>query len=274
MAIDVLPFPDIFKACYQVLQEKLVPLHYVQLTELALQRLGLSRSDVNWQRQIEDVREKFVEAGRNDTFYTGAPLCLAGLRWWFPINQLRLLRPTEGIIIEGNAQCGADGAFKALMRDPYMKIKSQAQIEWVKMSRANGLVIEEHVANWFKAKWPDFYQPPDNEGVWSAWCDHDFKLNIDGKVFKVDVFGQRLNGHYGNPGNGKRRVDLHLACKIVGQNVLWEAIYTSRTFDSLVFAEFGLWPEMLVVFLNCKKAGIDYQFVKSYLMPEKMNFAA
>lgn len=244
-------------------------MHYVQLTELALQKLELSRNDVNWQRQIEDVREKFAKTGRNDTFYIGSPLCLVGLRWWFTLTQQSLFRQTDGIIIESDLQCSRDGAFKALLRDPYMGIKNpKASREQVKMGRVNGLIIEEHVANWFKTKWPEFYQPPDNEGVWEAWCAHDFKLNLGDQVLKVDVFGPSWDGKYGN--HGKERVDLHLACNITGQNILWEAFYTKDTFDSLVFIELGILPERLIVFLNCKRAGIDYRAIRNFLMPEKM----
>ncbi len=266
MAIDTLQMTKFFEVCRSVLEQELRPIHYAALTEKALTKLGLTRRDVNWSRQIEDVREKMLLAGRYETFYTGAPHCLAGFRWWFEGDQLRLLNPSKGIEIPGSASDGVNGAFEALMRSPDMKIKTNAPTEWVMKSRASGLVIEKHVASWFEQNWPEFYRSPDNNGQWSLVCDHDFKLEINGKVYKVDVTGKRLNGNYGNPGAGKKTIDFHLLCEVVGRNVLWRSVYLGRNYKNIISPEGqlfgGMWPERMVVWLNCLRDNIDYTAIK------------
>lgn len=265
MAVDTLPFNAIFPVCRKILDRELRLIHYAELTRLALVQLGLNDNDVNWQRQIEDVREKMLLAGQYDTFYTGKPHCLAGVSWWFESSQLRLLNPSSGVVIPGDATAGADGAFEALMRDPFMKVKTSAPCEKIARGRANGIVLEKHVAYWFQTRWPEFYLPPDNEGQWSAWCDHDFKLKINGNTYKIDVSGKKLNGSYGNPGQGKRRVDFHLICEIVNHDIIWRSVYRGKNYTDLILPEGqsfgGIWPERMIVWLNCLKHKLDYRSI-------------
>lgn len=264
MGLDTLPFPTIFPVCVDILRENLIPTHYVELTKAALLKLGLTPNDVNWQRQIEDVREKLLQAGRYETFYIGDPYCLGGLRWWFETGQLRLLHPTQGITIPGNAQSGVNGAFEALMRFPEYKIKNpNAPLENRTYTCARGLVLQEHISDWFKQKWPKFWLPPENHKQWKTGCSHDFRLNIDGDIIKIDVSGPRLNGTFGNPGNGKHLTDFHLICEIIGQDVLWRDIRRGTEYQSILFPEAGICPERLVVWLNCLKHNIDYKAIKS-----------
>lgn len=273
MAIDTLPMSEMFSTCYKILKRKLVPIHYATLTEMALAEQGLSKSDVHWERQIEDVREKMLQAGRYETFYTGRPLCLAGIRWWFENEQQRLFHPTDGITIPGNATSGADGAYEALMRDPYMQKKTSAPDDRIARTRANGLVLEKHVARWFKELWPRFYLPPDNEGQWKRFCDHDFKLKVDGKTYQVDVSGPRLNGQFGNPGQGKRKTDFHLICEITGQDVAWRSVYQGKDYQGVILPEGGIYPERMIVWLNCRQNQVDYEAVKNSVL-ENIRVAA
>jgi hypothetical protein len=266
MANDTLPMSEMFSACHEVLQREMRPLRYTELTEMALGDLGLSKADVCWRRQIEDVREKMLLAGQYDSFYVGAPHCLGGLRWWFRNGQLRLLHPTPGIVIPGNATWGAAGAHEALRRDPYLKIKSSVPREKIAWARARGFVLEKHVAGWFKENWPDFYLPPENEREWRRGSNHDFKLRVDGRVFKVDVSGPRQDGQFGNPGQGKRRADFHLICEIVGRDVLWKSVFAGGDYGRVIFPDFtGIWPERMAVWLNCKRDGIDYEAIAGAL---------
>lgn len=79
MARDTLSMTEIFPACQAVLLEAWEPLHYVGLTRRAVARLGVLPESLNWNRQIEDVREKLLDARRYGLAYTGAPECLAFL---------------------------------------------------------------------------------------------------------------------------------------------------------------------------------------------------
>lgn len=266
MANDTVPMPEMFDACYRVLSKELAPIHYATLTKLALESLGLSEQDIHWQRQIEDVREKMLLAGYQDAFYIGQPYCLAGLRWWFYTGQARLFHPTQGIIIPGNASSGIKGAFEALMRNGEMITKTSASYGQIAIARARGLVLENHVADWFELNWPEFFLPPDNKAKWQLPCPHDFKLKVDSQTYEVDVSGPRSNGTYGNPGKGKRRVHFHLVCDVIGRDILWKSAVTGSRFNGSIHPDSdGIYPEKMIVWLNCKKYGVDYDRIKQVL---------
>lgn len=251
------PMTWFFAACSRVLDEQLVPMHYRELTASALEAVGMARADVDWQRQVEDVREKFAEAGRHGAAYLGSPLCLVVKRDWFGADQADLF-PATSIYIDGNATAGLHGAFEALMRDEFMKQKTRAPKESVRLGRARGLVIQAHVAEWFAARWPLYYRAADNEGRWSEWCAHDFKLHVRGRTYLVDVSGRTVAGEYGNHG-GKTPVDLHLLCDFADDCVSWDGVVRGRDFVGNVPPTKWTSPARMVAWLNCERAGLDYQ---------------
>jgi hypothetical protein len=266
MANNTVPMSEMFKACHDVMCRELAMMHYAKITELALDHLGVPIKSISWHRQIEDVREKMLLAGQFGTFYIGQPSCLGGLKWWFENAQRRMIHPTEGIRIAGHASHGVGGAFEALMRDEEMTKKTNAPIERVRKGRARGLVLQAHVTGWFGEKWPEFYRPPDNKGLWKQSCNHDFKLAVGDKVFEIDVSGPRSNGTFGNPGGGKRVADFHLICEIVGKNVWWRSVVEGEKFTKDISPDFdGVWPERMIVWLNCERDGIDYKEIKAQL---------
>lgn len=268
MANDVLPLRDMVDACEAILRETLRPLHYAGLTDMAAQRLGYASNEWNYKRQIEDVREHILQAGRKRMIYFPAPYCMGAIDWWFDDGQLCLIHPSSGIVIPGHAEHGADGAFEAVMRHQYMDPKGETRPEPLARRRARGLVLEKHVAGWFRDNWPQFYQPPDNDARWKQPCAHDFKLVVDGRTYLVDVSGPSANGMYGNPGNGKATTGLHLICEITGQDVLWRSVLSGKEYVSNINPDFhGKTPESMAVWLNCYKCGIDYRALAAQRMP-------
>lgn len=249
-------FTKLFPACRDALDEARRPLHYHELTRRGLARIGVPIRDIQFSEVCEDVREKLLIAEQYDTFYTGKPLRLAALRSWFKTEQ-PLLFQFDTIVIPGNASAGARGAYEGLMRYAYMLQKTTME------RRASGLVLEQHVALWFKEHWPTFYQPPDNAGQWDKPCDHDFKLAIGNTVLKVDVSGPRYNGQFGNPGNGKHRTHLHLICEIGGQDVYWRGVVAGREYNDIVVPELARSPLQMVVWLNCLQDSIAYDIVSN-----------
>ena len=260
MACDVAPMEELFHECFRVLQQEFCPLHYAELTEKALANLSLSKNDVNWVRQVEDVREKMLQTGQYGSFYIGKPLCIGGLRCWFEKRQLSLFKPTEGIFIAGNVSAGIEGAFEAVMRSPFMiKKYPSASDERRMFALAQGLVIEQHISKWFQAQYPNFYQHSDNYHQWQRPCDHDFKLCLDNRAFKVDVTGKRLNGKFGNPGKGKKTTDLHLVCEVIDDAVRFISVIPGKHYSGEIFPEKdGIPPERMIVWLNCVKNKLPY----------------
>lgn len=246
---------DLLPACNHVLSERLTPLHYRSLTKLAIAHLGYHEQQVNMFRAIEDVRERLPMRRSTDVFYTGKPDFLMAKRQWFRNVQIPLLQP-DVIRIPGSAQCGYLGAFEALMRDPHMLDKWHGDAERRNRKRAAGMVLEQHVARWFQQQWPEFYQPPDNHGIWNKPCSHDFKLDIAGKVVLVDVAGR---GDYGYKNPSKTSTDLHLLCSIDGDDVIWEGVAPGKLYNQHVVPEESISPINMIVWMNCHKFGVSYQ---------------
>ena len=262
MANDVAPMMELFQACSEVLDQAKVPMHYRELTLASLQRIDYDKAKVNWSRQIEDVREKMLLAGRFNTFYTGRPLgCLAAKRDWFEtgrffatVNQEQII-PIDPSIVESVA-------YEALMRVPHMLQRNlYASQERRNAALARGFTIEFPVRQHFREQWPEFYKPPANEGIWERWCDHDFRLEVGPYNWKIDVSGPDQNGQYSNP--GKRTADLHLLCRKDDGHILWEAVERGERFQGIVPLGFAKSPLVFTVFLNCYKHGLPYDRLKA-----------
>jgi len=262
VANDVVPMPKLFQACSKVLDDNKRPMHYRGLTLAGLQKLGRSKEGVNWTRQIEDVREKMLEAGQYGTFYLGKPYCLAAKRDWFitdrffaPIGQSQRISIDPGLI--------ETVTFEALMRQPYMQKKNPFANEGRRLAAlAKGLAIEAPVKQFFREQWPDFYLQPDNEGKWTIPCDHDFWLLVDGYRWKIDVCGPNQYEEYRNPGQGKKSVAFHLLCRRESGYIIWEAVHKGENFQGTVTLENAISPLVFIVFLNCYKYGVPYDELK------------
>lgn len=250
---------DLFPACIQVLNEHLRPLHYAkELTPMALNALGVMKSDVLFHKEAENVREKLLLAGQYGTFYTGPPLYCAAFRHWFQSDR-QLLLAVDHVEIPGNARAGAEGAHEALQRYPYMFLhnKNLHNTEVRYRALANGLVIEQHVTQWFEEKYPEFYAPPDNHRNWRMPCSHDFKLKIGRKTYLIDVCGPDKNGLYGRRGE-KKPTDLHLECRMHNKSVFFEGVIRGENFKERIDPATIFSPIAFLVWLNCSKYGIKY----------------
>jgi hypothetical protein len=266
MAHDVVSMTDIFPACRDILDKHERPLHYAQMTELALGLLRIPVSRVNLSRQIEDVREKMLLERRHGSFYVGFPYCYAAVDSWFVNNQFDLFNHRPPILIPGNTTSGINGAYEALQRYPNMEIKNQAANENTrKLACARGLVIERHVADWFKKRWPEIVLSPNNHEVWDRPCNHDFKLQVANRTFNIDVFGPKLDGTYGKPPK-KKPTDFHLMCQTNGKDILWEGVITRKQYnrENYLIPEIGRPPIQMIVWLNCIKHNIPYDVVRAH----------
>lgn len=252
---------DLFPVCVKVLDREKIPIHYLKLTAMALEReMDVFLPKSAFMKNAENVREKLLCAEQRGTFYTGSPLCMGALRHWFKTDQLQFT--TDWITIQGNAQAGAAGAFESLMRSRYMVINNPSlrNTELLNKARSSGLVLEQHVSEWFKWHYPTLYQPPDNYGLWDRPCNHDFKLLIHGQPLQVDVAGPDWNGKYGKRGR-KPKAEVHLLCRIAGKDCVFEGVVGGEDFTENVIPLTAFSPTAFLVWLNCCKEGIDYKSV-------------
>ena len=248
---------DLFPACNSILEAELRPIRYDDLAKKAVEVLGYQWKDVDDDKVVEDVREKLPMRSDFGIAYSGAPHCLMAKSHWFNGYQLPLLN-SDTIRIPGNAWSGVLGAFEALMRSPTMLDKWNGDVNKRNHARAKGLVIEQHVTDWFAAQWPAFYHDPENHEQWEKHCDHDFQLWVDGKNIHIDVAGLGKNGCYG--GSHKRTTHFHLMCRAdqESKDIFWEGVVSGAEFSNAIFAENAVSPVRFVVWLNCNKFGIDY----------------
>jgi hypothetical protein len=135
-----------------------------------------------------------------------------------------------------------------------------ANTEALNRGRARGFVIERHVAAWFERRFESLYRHPDNHGRWTDPCDHDFKLDIGDKTYRVDVAGPDRYGKF-RMHPRKPKADLHLLCRIDGKDVAWIGVETGQAFAELGEVDHLLVtsPHRMMVWLNCISAGIDYR---------------
>lgn len=256
----VVPQCELFQECAMVLEESLRPMHYRDLSLQAIKRLGYRESQVSMFRVIEDVREKMLVKGRFGTGYLGKPHCLAFKKQWFKTAQLEMFH-VDSVLIPSSAMAGFNGALEALMRAPHMLQRSTRANLYVRnQAIARGLVIEKHVAAWFRASWPEFFCKPNNQSNWRKPCPHDFKLKVGGRTLEIDVAGPNRHGVYGNV-FGKKRVDLHLLCRMVNDGIVWEGVVTGRNFNAHIVPENSLSPKRMVVWLNTLKSGHEYDLI-------------
>lgn len=254
---------DLFSACSKVLDKQLAPMNYRRLTIDAVQLLGYDVDDVQMFRTIEDVREKLPLNKSHGIFYTGAPSYMMAKRRWFKTMQLPLMNVEPPIEIPGSATSGAVGAYVALMRSPYMVDKWNGNTERRNYMRSHGLVLEQHVKDWFRVLYPDFYREPDNSNNWQMPSSEDFQLVIDDSVLRVDVAGKNRNGNHGAK---KRPTDLHLLCEIVDKHVYWSGVTRGSEWGEYVIPESAMSPQSMLVWLNCAKNDIDYAMMRNCAM--------
>lgn len=278
MANDVVSFTVLFPLCRQYLDEQLKPLHYEEITRGGIQLLGIPEEQINFQRQKEDVREKMLQAGMHGTFYTGEPYFYGCVRDWFTGYQLPLFNPDVfmPVVIPGSATSGVTGAFEGIMRFPHMIAKNESVPQRLRaFGCARGLVIEQHVYDWFKTQWPSMVFPPGNAGQWAKHCDHDFRVKLpNGKMLEIDVWGpSSRNGLYTKP-KYKKSTHLHLQCRIdeTGHNVIWESVVVGDGYENsdTSIPLLGKSPKQMIVWLNCIRDGIQYDDIKASVQYVKM----
>lgn len=256
------PQGDLFRACSHVLDRELVPLHYRDLTRMALEYIGKS-DDLT--KRAEDVREKLPVDRRFGVFYTQRPLCYMAKRRWFPSSQLDLLNvtaKTNPIRIEGSVSSGIEGAYVTLMRNPHMMAKVDLR------TRCRGLVIEQHVADWFQRTYPEFYLPPSNENLWEVPAADDFRLSIPGGgIIHVDVASPNRNGEYRL---NKRTTMLHLYAAIADnrRDVILVGTKLGDKWTGTILPEHTNNPQRLIVWLNCLKRGVPIDELKCVAVRE------
>jgi hypothetical protein len=260
------PMPLLFRQCALILEETQRPWHYKALTRMALEALGRFESGRSFEKNAENVREKMLQKGQYGTFYTGRPLCMGGLLHWFQTEQFSIA--TDLLAVPLKPALCLDAGIEAVLR-PMIQKNPYASREKIATVRVRGLALEWHWTAWFQANWPEFFAQPDNFKKYYEPCNHDFKLNIGGRTYTVDVAGPDKNGVHGMRGD-KKTADIHLLCRINGEVCEWDGVVRGRYFSRELNAVHIVSPATLLVWLNCYRHGLDYQKIKDHISPERI----
>ena len=102
-----------------------------------------------------------------------------------------------------------------------------------KAGQIRGLVIEQHVSEWFRQHYSDEFEEADNYRQWTIPCAHDFKLNVRGKIHLIDVSGPHRDGTFGSYDlKPKYGVDYHIITSAIGF-ASWDKVDYSQGFEIL-----------------------------------------
>jgi hypothetical protein len=259
--ITHLPVRMVVEMAAQILSERMMPMHYKELATLAAERLlggeEFCASDI-----AEDFRgkSKGFPGARLGMFYTGAPGCHVGFYDWFRKGQTQMFGdinlPKVTVPIKNRGVIEA--AIEAYMRIGFMANKygitnKEKRFEMV----LTGLIIEETVKSYFIEQWPEYYRPPENHKKYEQYCDHDFRLTVWPKTYRVDVATMgKYDRDFIKP-QGKPVADIHVLSTMNAQDeTVTIHAYTHgeeyRDHDPKFKRSF----DRMACFLNCKKHGI------------------
>lgn len=287
---------EIKRAVSDVLDRAKVPMHYADLTELALREVGVPETTVDFKRQKEDVREKILQARQNGMFYVGAPLCMGAKVRWFRLEQRHLLvSQDETIRIPGDINLAVEASVEAQLRSPLMipkapRMKAACEdfsrnpraalrdrptlnaLQRLLTARVSGLINEAHVSRWFLQQWPSLWVEKSNADDYTRPCSDDFRLMIGGRLRSVDVMGPNKDDEYANPGGGKHPATYHVLCRLDADGVVWERVVRGEDFanaDGAIPECVGLTAVQMTVYLNCVAKGIDYGLLRRTAMSDR-----
>jgi len=202
-------------------------------------------------REAERFREHFEsEAGivKSGPWY-------ALRRWFDPVLPgLVTFDDMEPLGLSG--YCVRSAQIEALRRLDYMVVRNpQADSVSRQVAALNGFTVEKHVKEHFRSRWPDYYRPASNEGVYRRAAPDDFSLWIGGQWITIDV------------ASSKRKYPPEWTLqpgKLRGASIRIFAYYNEHYVWMQGFTKGDnaqLYPiERMIVRLNIQKMGIESYF--------------
>lgn len=172
------------KNLVRLLERKLRPIHYREAFNES--KVWSTESYSDRTNPVEKFRQRYAEHDHDDVFFiAGGHMALAR---WFPIRpQMRLLAPQETVAIEGNCIVSFDAGYETAMREPYMLNKFGKNKQAWYERRRHGMLVEHHVANYFRRHYPQYFRDPTNKGDYEKPAKEDFILQTEWNKIIVDV---------------------------------------------------------------------------------------
>lgn len=169
----------------RLLSQELRPIHY---TEAFNRTKVWSCASYNEKTDpVEKFRQRFGEGDGEPgfDFIRGGFIALSR---WFPLrHSLSLLPPQEQVIIEGNTIVSFDAGYETAKREPHMQNKFNKSPQAWYERRRRGMLVESHIANYFRINYPRFFIEPSNKGQYENPAKEDFTLKTDWTTIAVDI---------------------------------------------------------------------------------------
>lgn len=169
----------------------------------------------------------------------------------------------DALCIDRNEHSAKRALVEFEQRNPYMiQKRSEVPVEIIKWARLSGLFLEQHIVDYFEARWNTVFRHADNSGQWDVWSDHDFQLVLPlpyGRIL-VDVSGPRRDGSFGLPkGGGKHRAFIHLL--VYGEplsppdpfgyeRIIWFGVIRGEFFTDDLVANTITSPQKMITYLD------------------------
>jgi hypothetical protein len=174
------PSPETYRAAIRILAETMRPWRPAELFKAAFTPTADHPGPVG--REGERFREHF--AGLEGVIKRGPWYALE--RWFSPV--LPVVTPQDFVAIGLDGRCIRAAQGEALRRLPYMKVRNPAADHIARaMAAIDGHVVEHHVREFFRARWPGSYRPKTNARRFDRPAADDFSLLVCGRWYAVDV---------------------------------------------------------------------------------------
>lgn len=147
------------------------------------------------------------------------------------------------MFIPHKKNCYDNAVEEVRLRKPYMftKFAENAKRD---AGRIRGIVVEQHISDYMERTYPNNYQNPDNYQIWDQYCNHDFKLVINGETLLIDVSGPKADVTYGAYDMKPKGCDYHIIVRVNGMQS-WNNIDYTQGFEILGVASAANYVENL-----------------------------
>lgn len=258
---------DLRPLCDKILEREVRPMHYADLTKEAIKAAGL-HNGYNVDKIKEDVREKILVAGLDDSGYVGTPYCLAFKRSWVKRNQAKF-NFDEPITVPVTVSSSTAGACETVFRYRYMLQKNTMEFERIDEAsegnvqfRMRRLIIEHNVSDYFKKRWPKLWLPASNNKKYKTSAPDDFRIKVEGSKLNIDVCTPDKEGKVGKV-NMKKEAWVHVVAENPQDELNIVGFIPGKMFKGSRWSIGELYPiNQLIFYLNCVDAGIPYSIFK------------
>ena len=170
----------------RLLRTELRPIHYKEAFPRIVAWMPSKDAYSAKTDPMEKFRQRYAEHPRSDVlFINGGYMACSH---WFPLReQLTLLPPDEKVIIKGNSIVAFDAGYETAKREPYTLNKfGKDHRSWYERRR-KGMLVESHVAEYFRKTYTRFFQEPSNAGNYEKPAKEDFVLVTPWARMMIDV---------------------------------------------------------------------------------------